>query len=128
MYAAELAALNGGCSSARTLSERRVSPRSPCSAYRRLLALDVAVDEIVDAQARRPRAAVVVVALEIHHVLALDDLAAFLEEEAVDLESVGRPGVEHDAIAILGVVEGEAGAAFNPALGIVLRGQGPTRE
>src|SRR5262247_2552881 len=92
------------------------------------LALDVPVDEIVHAQPRRPRAAVVVVTLEIHHVLALDDLAAFLEQEAVYLQIVRRPGIEHDAVAVLGIVVGESGAALDPGLGLVLAGHGPTHE
>src|SRR5262245_14102119 len=86
----------------------RVAFRSP----------EVLCDEVVDAQSRRPDAAVLVEALEIDRVLACDDLARLAEQEAVHLAGVRRPRVEDHAIAVEAVREGERTAAFHPGLGI----------
>src|SRR5262245_51301266 len=62
----------------------RVAVRSP----------EVLCDQVVDAQSRRPDAAVLVEALEIDRVLAFDDLARLAEQEAVHLARVRCPRVE----------------------------------
>src|SRR5262245_41968858 len=82
-------------------------------------------DEVVDAQSRRPDAAVLVEALEIDRVLACDDLARLAEQEAVHLARARCPRVEDHAIAVQTVREGQSTAAFHPGLGFFLRGHGP---
>src|SRR5262245_16421547 len=89
---------------------------------------EVLCDEVVDAQSRRPDAAVRVEALEIDRVLACDDLARLAEQEAVHLARVRCPRVEDHAIAVQAVREGQSTAAFHPGLGVFLRGQGPAHE
>src|SRR5262245_50093410 len=88
----------------------------------------VLCDEVVDAQSRRTDAAVLVEALEIDRVLAFDDLARLAEQEAVHLARVRCPRVEHHAIAVQAVREGQSTAAFHPGLGFFLRGHGPAHE
>ena len=83
---------------------------------------------MIDAQSRRPDAAVLVEALEIDRILAFDDLARLAEQEAVHLARVRCPRVEDHAIAVQAVREGQCPAAFHPGLGFFLRGQGPAHE
>src|SRR5262245_5550858 len=86
-------------------------------------------DEIVDPQAHGPRGTVLVVALEVHHVLADYDLARFLEQEAVHLAVARRPGVKDDAGTIEAVlVVGQPGAPFDPRFGLIFAGYRPAQE
>ena len=93
-----------------------------------LLSLEMPRDEVVGAQARGPRAAVLVVALEVDGVLALDDLARQRDQEAVRLGRTRRPRVENHAVAVQAVPEGHRSTAFDPVFGFFLRGQGPAHE
>src|SRR5262245_31763120 len=88
----------------------------------------MARDEVVDAQARGPRAAVPVVALEVDRVLAVDDPARLRNQKTVGRGRARRPGVEDHAVAVLAVLEREPVAAFDPGLGFLLRGQRPAHE
>src|SRR5262245_48692462 len=92
------------------------------------LSLEMARDEIVDPQANRPGAAILVVALEIDRVLAIDDFARLGQQEAIDLERACRPSIEDDAVARRAVAVGQSGAAFDPGLGLVLRGHRPAQK
>src|SRR5262245_28189392 len=88
----------------------------------------MARDEVVDAQAHGPLAAVLVVALEVDRVLAVDDPARLVDQEAVGLGRARRPGVEDHAVAVPAVLESEPVTAFDPGLGFFLRGHGPAHE
>ena len=77
---------------------------------------EVSCDEVVDAQSRRSDAAVLVEALEIDRVLAVDNLARLAEQEAVHLARIRCPRVEDHAIAVQAVREGQCPAAFHPGL------------
>src|SRR5262245_65656570 len=85
-------------------------------------------DEVIDAQARGPRAAVLVVALEVARVLAVDDAARLRDQEAVGFGRARRPGVEDHAVAVPAVLEGEPVTAFDPGFGFFFRGQRPAHE
>src|SRR5262245_24505318 len=88
----------------------------------------MARDEVVDAQAHGPRAAVLVMALEVDRVLAVDDPARLREQKAVGLGRARRPGVDDHAVAVLAVPERHRATAFDPGFGLLLRGQGPAQE
>ena len=84
--------------------------------------------ELVDVEPHRPRAAVLVVTLEIERLLAADDLAPFINEKSVHLGRVGRPCVEDQAVALQGVLERQCAPAFHPGFRNFPGGQSPPHE
>src|SRR5262245_38858069 len=85
-------------------------------------------DEVIDAQACGPGAAVLVVPLEIDHVLAGHDLARLGDQKAVHLERACRPGVEDQTLTFYAVLVGQPAAALDPGLGLFLRCQRPAQK
>ena len=95
---------------------------------RAVLSPAVLRDEVIDTQTHGPRAAVLVVALEVDRVLAFHDLARLRDQKAVCLGRTRRPCVEDQAIAGPAVLERQPSTAFDPGLGFFLRGHGPAHE
>src|SRR3954454_22412466 len=66
-------------------------------------ALNMRVDEGIHRDAGGPRGAVLVMAFEIHGLLAPRDASPLRQHETRDGVRVRRPGVEYDAVALLTV-------------------------
>src|SRR5436190_8699491 len=85
------------------------------------IAPDMTGNERIHRNTRRPGAPVLVVALEIDRRLVAREAARLREQDARDRVGVGRPGIDHHAVAVPAVLEGERATAFDPALGVLFR-------
>lgn len=90
--------------------------------------LDVLADEIINVQAHGAGRAIRIIALEIHGLLAADELARFIDHESVDGEIGRRPCVEDNALALQAILIGEARPALDPILGLVSCHEAPARK